>query len=160
MLWLKVHSHRLLRACLLSRKRKLPPPACQVRLGLPIMVCGPRSVQFPGTVYICNQGPLSSAWAHCISCAPSACSHCRRCCCCPLCQLLLERKEYYHQFSLSSICNGPDQAKRQSSRWEGYLNKYFSRLFMKTYVQCTKRAHMQFADNAGPDQPAHLCRLI
>ena len=28
MLWLKVHSHQLLRACLLGSKRKLPPPAC------------------------------------------------------------------------------------------------------------------------------------
>ena len=38
-LWLKVHSHPLLRAFLLGSKRKLPPPACQVRLtslcGLP-----------------------------------------------------------------------------------------------------------------------------
>ena len=31
LLWLKVHSHRLLRACLLGCKRKLPPPACQIR---------------------------------------------------------------------------------------------------------------------------------
>ena len=83
-LWLKVHSHLLLRACLLGSKRKLPPPACQVQLGLPSVVCRPRNVQFTGTVYICSQGPLSSAWAHCISCAPSACSRCRRCCCCPL----------------------------------------------------------------------------
>ena len=30
-LWLKVHSHLLLRACLLGSKRKLPPQACQVR---------------------------------------------------------------------------------------------------------------------------------
>ena len=35
-------------------------------------------------MYICNQGPLSSSWAHCISCALSICSHCRTCCCCPL----------------------------------------------------------------------------
>ena len=43
---------------------------------------------FPGTQYICYQGPLSSTWAHCISSAPSACSRCRRCCCCPLqCEL-------------------------------------------------------------------------
>ena len=83
-LWLKVHSHLLLRACLLGSKRKLPPQACQVRPGLPSVVCHPRGVQFPGTVYIYSQGPFSSAWAHCISCAPSACSHCRRCCCCPL----------------------------------------------------------------------------
>ena len=138
LLWLKVHSHRLLRACLLGRKRKLPPPAWQVWLGLPIVVCGPRSMQFPGTMYICNQGPLSSAWAHCISCAPSACSHCRRCCHCPLCQLLPERKEYYHQFSLSSICNGRDQAKRQSSRWEGYLNKYFF-FFIHENIMCNAR---------------------
>ena len=78
-LWVKVQSHRLLRACLLGSKRKLPPPACQVRLGLPS-----KGVQFPGTVYICNQCPLSSAWAYCISCVPSACSHCRICCCCLL----------------------------------------------------------------------------
>ena len=83
-LWLKVHSHLLLRACLLGSKRKLPPPACQVLFGLPFVVCRPRSVQFPGTVYICSQGPLSSAWAHSISCAPSVCRHCRRCYRCPL----------------------------------------------------------------------------
>ena len=41
-------------------KRKQPPPACQVRLGLSSVVCRPRCVQFPGTVYIYNQGPLSS----------------------------------------------------------------------------------------------------
>ena len=81
---LKVHSHRLLRACLLGSKRKLPPPAWQVLLGLPSEVGCPRGMQFPGTVYICNQCPLSSPSAHNISCAPSACSHCRRCCCCPL----------------------------------------------------------------------------
>ena len=73
-LWLKVHSHLLLRACLLGSKRKLPPQACQVRPGLPSVVCHPRGMQFPGTVYIYSQGPFSSAWAHCISCAPSACS--------------------------------------------------------------------------------------
>ena len=83
-LWLKVHSHLLLRACLLGSKRKLPPQACQVRPGLPSVACHPRGVQFPCTVYIHSQGPFSSALAHCISCAPSACSHCRRCCCCPL----------------------------------------------------------------------------
>ena len=27
-------------------------------------------------------------------------------------------------------------------------------------TQCTKKAYMQFADNAGPDQPVHLRRLI
>ena len=79
-LWLKVHSQQLLRACLLGSKRKLLPSACQVRLGLASVVCHPWDMQFPGTVYICNQGPLSSAWAHCISCAPSTCSHCRKCC--------------------------------------------------------------------------------
>ena len=84
MLWLKVQSHLLLRACLLGSKRKLPPQACQVQPGLSSLVCYPRGVQFPGTVYICSQGLLSSSWAHCISCAPSACSHCRRCCCSPL----------------------------------------------------------------------------
>ena len=88
-LWLKVHSRLLLRACLLGSKRKLPPPACQVRPGLPSVVCHQRGVQFPSTLYIGSQGLLSkgflsSAWAHCISCAPSACSHCRRCCCFPL----------------------------------------------------------------------------
>ena len=41
-------------------------------------------VAAPWTLYICIQSPLSSAWAHCISCAPTACSHCRRCCCCLL----------------------------------------------------------------------------
>ena len=76
--------HQLLRVYLLDSKRKLPPPSCQVWLGLPSVVCLPRGVQFPVTVYMCNQGPMSSAWASCISCAPSACSHCRRCCCCPL----------------------------------------------------------------------------
>ena len=78
-LWLKIHSHWLLRACLLGSKRKLPPPACQVLLALPCILYRPRDVQFPGTVYICNQDPLSGDLAHCISCAPSACSHCRRC---------------------------------------------------------------------------------
>ena len=43
MLWLKVHSHLLLRACLLSSKRKLPPQACQVRPELPSVVCHPRA---------------------------------------------------------------------------------------------------------------------
>ena len=84
MLWLKVHSHQLLRACLLGSKRKLPPPACQVWLRLPSVVCHPSGMQFPGTVYPCNQGPLSSTWAHRISCASSTCSRCRRCCCYPL----------------------------------------------------------------------------
>ena len=67
-LWLKIHSHLLLRACLLGSKRKLPPPACHVRPGLPSGVCPPRGVQFPCTVYICSQGPLSSARAHCTQC--------------------------------------------------------------------------------------------
>ena len=58
MFWLKVHSHRLLRACLLGSERKLPPPACQIRLGFPSMVCPPRGVHFPGTMYICSQGPF------------------------------------------------------------------------------------------------------
>ena len=51
--------------------------------GLLSVVCRPRGVQFPGTVYICSQDPLSNAWAHCTSCAHSACSHCRRCRYCP-----------------------------------------------------------------------------
>ena len=55
MLWLKVHSHLLLRACLQGSKRKLLPQACQVRPGLPSVVCHPRDVQFPGTVYIYSQ---------------------------------------------------------------------------------------------------------
>ena len=38
-LWLKAHNHRLLRACLLGSKRKLPPPVCQTRLGLLSVVC-------------------------------------------------------------------------------------------------------------------------
>ena len=84
LLWLKVHSYSLLKACLLGSKRKLPPPAWQVQLGLPSVVCRPKGMQFTGTMYICNQGPLSSTWAYCISCAPSTCSCCGRCCCCPL----------------------------------------------------------------------------
>ena len=60
-LWLKAHSHLLLRACLLSSKRKLPPQACQVRPELPSVVCHPRGMQFPGTVYICSQGLFSGA---------------------------------------------------------------------------------------------------
>ena len=83
-LWLKAHNHRLLRACLLGSKRKLPPPACQTQLKLPFVVCCLRGVQFTGSVYTYNQGPLSSCWAHCISYAPSAYSLYRRCCCCPL----------------------------------------------------------------------------
>ena len=60
-LWLKVHSHLLLRACLLDSKRKLPPQVCQVQPGLPSVVCHPRGVQFPGTVYIFSLGLFSSA---------------------------------------------------------------------------------------------------
>ena len=60
-LWLKAHNHRLLRACLLGSKRKLPPPVCQARFGLHSVVCRLRGVLFPGTMYTCNQGPLSSA---------------------------------------------------------------------------------------------------
>ena len=37
-------------SCLLGSKRKLPPQACQVRPGLPSVVCHPRGMQFPGTV--------------------------------------------------------------------------------------------------------------
>ena len=48
-------------ACLLGSKRKLPPAACQVQLGHPSVVCHPRGMQFPGTVYLCNQSSLSSA---------------------------------------------------------------------------------------------------
>ena len=59
-LWLKDHNHLLLRACPLGSKRKLPPPACQVRPELPSVVRHPRGVQFPGIVYICSQGPLSN----------------------------------------------------------------------------------------------------
>ena len=51
-LWLKVHSHRLLRACLLDSKRKLSPPACQVKLGLPSVVCHPRGMMFPFHMYV------------------------------------------------------------------------------------------------------------
>ena len=40
MLWLKVHSHLLLRACLLGSKRKLPPQACQVQPGPPSVIQG------------------------------------------------------------------------------------------------------------------------
>ena len=61
MLLLKAHNHQLLRACLLGSKRKLPPPICQAGLRLLSVVCRLRGVLFPGTVYTCNQGPLSSA---------------------------------------------------------------------------------------------------
>ena len=44
-----------------SSKWKLPPQACQVQPGLPSVVCHPRGVQIPGTVYICSQGLFSSA---------------------------------------------------------------------------------------------------
>ena len=84
MLWSKAHNHWLLRACLSGSKRKLPPPACQAGLELPSVVCRLTGMQFPGTMYTFNQGSLSSAWAHCISYAPSAYSLCRKCCCCPL----------------------------------------------------------------------------
>ena len=60
-LWLKAHNHRLLRACLIGSKRKLPPPVCQAQFGLLSVVCRLRGMLFPGTVYTCNQGPLSSA---------------------------------------------------------------------------------------------------
>ena len=39
----------------LGSKRKLPPQACQVRPGFPSVVCHPRGMQFPGTVYIYSQ---------------------------------------------------------------------------------------------------------
>ena len=35
-----------------------------------------------------------------------------------------------------------------------------TRLNISTDVQCTKKALMQFADNAGTGQPARVCRLI
>ena len=44
MLWLKVHSHLQLGACLLGSKRKLPLQACQVRPGPPSVVCHPRGL--------------------------------------------------------------------------------------------------------------------
>ena len=59
--WSKAHNHWPPRACLPDSKRKLPPPACQARLELPSVVCRLRGVQYPGTVFICNQGTLSSA---------------------------------------------------------------------------------------------------
>ena len=52
----KALNHRLLRACLLGSKRKLPP--CQARLGLLSVLCHLRGVLFPDT---CNQGPLPNA---------------------------------------------------------------------------------------------------
>ena len=40
-------------------------------------------------------------------------------------------------------------------------NRYFSNHIVNRYdTQYTKRAIMQFADNADPDQLVHLCRLI
>ena len=53
-------------------------------LDFPMWSAVQEGMQFPGTVYICNQGPIPSTWSHCISCAPSACSHCRKFCSCPL----------------------------------------------------------------------------
>ena len=53
-------------------------------LDFPYVVYRLWGVQFLGTVYICNQGSLSSFWAHYISCARSACSRCRRYYCCLL----------------------------------------------------------------------------
>ena len=58
MLWSKAHKHRLLRACLPGSKRKLPPPACQTRLELPSVIWRLRGVQFPGSMYICNQSSV------------------------------------------------------------------------------------------------------
>ena len=109
----------MLRACLLGGKRKLQPPACQVQLGLPSVVCCPRGMQFPGTVCICNQGPLSRAWVHCISYAPRACSHCRRCCWCPL--------QCYRQCMEISLYSaaGPGQYHRSwSSSYQHLLSPF------------------------------------
>ena len=53
--------HQLLRACLLGSKRRLPPPLSQAGLGFLSVVCCLRGVLFPGTMYTCNQGLLSSA---------------------------------------------------------------------------------------------------
>ena len=141
MLWLKVHSHLLLRACLLGSKRKLPPQACQVRPGLPSVVCHPRGVQFADTVYVYSQGPFSSASAHCISCAPSARSHCRRCCCCPL-QCDRQRMEthlnsaggpvrYRRSWSLSflhllSVLSSPLLLSKSRASWHMSFLKRFS----------------------------------
>ena len=78
-LWLKVHSHQLLRTCLLGSKRKLSPRACQVQLWLPSAVCRPKGMQFPGTMDICNRVP-------CQALEPTAflvLRRCRRCCCWP-----------------------------------------------------------------------------
>ena len=36
----------------------------------------------------------------------------------------------------------------------------FSYLIKQLHAQCTKKTLMQFANNAGPDQPAHLRRLV
>ena len=51
--------HRLLRACLLSRKRKLPPPACQVQPGLPLWstvqgACSSLVLSTPVTRVLCQ----------------------------------------------------------------------------------------------------------
>ena len=80
-LWLKAHSHRLLTACLLGSKRRLPPPVCQARLGLLSVVCRLRGVLFPGTVYTCNQGPL----VKCLSTLYFLCTQCLQ----PLQKMLL-----------------------------------------------------------------------
>ena len=178
-LWLKVHSHLLLRACLLGSKRKLPLQACQVQPGLPSVVCHPRGVQFPGTVYIYSQGPLSSAWAHCISCAPSACSHCRRCCCCPLqcdrqCMETLLNSPgpvpYRRSWSLSflhllSVLSFPLLLSKSRASWripqaiqqKGHgLEHYFSQRCVNMDHIKRKRCLQKSTKCADSDHPAHV----
>ena len=55
-----VFTHVVVEPLAVDSKRRLPPPVCQARLGLLSVVCRLRGVLFPGTVYTCNQGPLSS----------------------------------------------------------------------------------------------------
>ena len=122
-LWLKVHSHQLLRACLLCSKRKLPSPACQVRF--PSLVCHPRGEQFPGMVYICNPGPLSSA-SHCISCAPQ-----------PLQKMLLLPSPVWqtaHEKLSWTISGSPGPYHRSWS--SSFLHLLSALLFSKSRASC------------------------
>ena len=82
-LWLKVYSHWLLRACLLGSKRKLPPLACQVLLGLPSVVCRPRGCSSLAPIHL-----QSGSFVKRLSPLHFLCTQClqplSRCCCCPL----------------------------------------------------------------------------
>ena len=136
---------------LLGSKRKLPPPACQVWLGLPSVVCRPGGVQFPVTAYICSHGPLSSAWVHCISCAPSAWSHCRRCCCCPL-QCDRRRME-----TCLNSAEGPDPCRRS---WSSSFLHLLSVLFFFHCFFPSQEPSDTFLRHRGPPKGPQSKTLV